>query len=118
MDNTIIGYVAASTSIIALISQFVHTIHTKTTVGLSLYRTILDSLSLFLWVTYAAQATDTPLMIATTFELLTSIGVCILILRHRNNTFIKVLNYTPPQTPPDDPKSVIIEIKPERRNSI
>ena len=118
MSNAIIGYVAASTSVIGLITQFVHTIHTKTTVGLSLYRTILDSLSLFLWLTYAVQATDTPLMIAASCELLTSVGICVLILHHRNNTFIKVLNYTPPQTPPDDPKSVIIEVKPERRNSI
>jgi len=118
MDNSIIGYVAASTSVIAFISQFVHTLHTKTTVGLSLYRTILDSLSLIFWVAYAMRASDTPLLLATSVELLTSVGVCIIILKHKNNTFVKVVNYTPPSSPPEDPKAIIIEVAPERRNSI
>ena len=118
MDTTIVGYVAASASVLGFGSQFVHTYRTKTISGLSMTKTVLDSVSLALWLAYAARLEDIPLLIATTFELLTSLAVLVIIFKHRRYIFIAVKDYTPPPTPPDSSNSVIIEVRPERRNSI
>jgi uncharacterized protein with PQ loop repeat len=109
METTVIGYFAASTSLIAFGSQFVHTIKTNTTAGLSLNRSIFDTISLGLWVIYAARLEDIPLLIATTFELVTSICVLVLIVKHRNYVFISVKDVTPPPSPPNEQITVIIE---------
>jgi uncharacterized protein with PQ loop repeat len=118
MELSVIGYLATSTSIIAFGSQFVHTIQTKSTAGLSLCRTVLDVVSLALWLFYAARSEDIPLLIATGCELVTSVSVCVLILKNRSVRFVSVKDYTPPPSPPSEPKSVIIEVAPERRNSV
>jgi len=118
MELNVIGYLATSTSIIAFGSQFVHTIKTKSTEGLSLYRTVLDVVSLALWLSYAARSEDIPLLIATGCELVTSLCVCVLIFKNRSAIFVSVKDYTPPPSPPSEPKSVIIEVAPERRNSV
>ena len=81
MELSIIGYLATSTSIIAFGSQFVHTIKTKSTEGLSLHRTVLDVVSLALWLSYAARSEDIPLLIATGCELVTSLCVCVSYLK-------------------------------------
>ena len=117
MENAVIGYFATSTSLIAFGSQFVHTIQSKTTAGLSLHRSILDIVSLSLWVIYAARLEDIPLLIATTCELVTSICVCAIIIKQRNTVFSSVKDYTPPPSPPSEPKFVIVEVK-DRRNSV
>ena len=118
MELSIIGYLATSTSLTAFGSQFIHTIQTKTTNGLSLYRTVLDVVSLALWLSYAARSEDIPLLIATGCELVTSLCVCVLIFKNRSDTFVSVKDYTPPPSPPNEPKSVVIEVLPERRNSV
>ncbi len=116
METSIIGYVATSTSVIGFGSQAFHTMKSKSTAGLSLYRTIFDFVSLGLWVYYAARVEDNPLLIATTFEFLLSgvIMVFIFKLRHKE---VAVKDYTPPPSPGSDPGS-LIEIKIERRNSV
>ena len=93
MDNNIIGYVAASTSVLAFGTQFVHTIRSGTTAGLSFPRTILDSVSLVLWVVYATRIEDLPLLIATSFEFVTSL--CVLIIRDRYKVWMFVKLETP-----------------------
>lgn len=120
MEYTVVGYLASSTSIIAFGSQLYHTIKTKTTAGLSLNRSIFDTISLALWVYYAARLEDIPLLIATSCELITSVGVIILIVKHRNHTLISVKDYTPPPSPPQNSVSdtIIIDVKSERRNSV
>lgn len=117
MENAVIGYFATSASLIAFGSQFIHTIQSKTTAGLSLNRSVLDIVSLCLWVLYAARLEDIPLLIATTCELVTSICVFALIIKHRNIVFTSVKDYTPPPSPPSEPKFVIVEVK-DRRNSV
>jgi uncharacterized protein with PQ loop repeat len=117
MENAVIGYFATSTSLIAFGSQFIHTIQSKTTAGLSLNRSVLDIVSLGLWVLYAARLEDIPLLIATTCELVTSICVLVIIVKHRTAVFSSVKDYTPPPSPPSEPKFVVIEVK-ERRNSV
>ena len=128
----ILGYGATSASIIAYASQFVHTIKTKSISGLSLNRTVLDTLSLALWVGYAARLEDIPLLTATSCELFMSLCVCILILRANRNkrvivgvTFNKVKEkekISPDSSrTPSDSDSFTISIKSERserRNSI
>jgi len=123
----ILGYGATSASIIAYASQFIHTIKTKSISGLSLNRTVLDTLSLALWVGYAARLEDIPLLTATSCELFMSLCVCILILKaNRNKTIIVGIDYnkTKDKTSPDssrtpsDSDSFTISIKSERRNSI
>jgi uncharacterized protein with PQ loop repeat len=118
MENEIIGFIATSASVIAFGSQFVYTLKTKTTAGISIYRTILDVASLTLWIAYAARLEDLPLLIATSCELTTSIALLFVILHNRKHLFALVKDYTPPPTPPNSEDFTIIEVKPERRNSI
>lgn len=128
MDNSIIGYAAATTSVIAFGTQFVHTLRSGTTAGLSLPRTVLDSVSLLLWVVYATRIEDHPLLIATSFEFLTSLCICVIIVRNRYQGWFFVKMRTPDATPVASPaesvgspaESVAIDISPDssvRRDS-
>jgi uncharacterized protein with PQ loop repeat len=121
MDNSIIGYAAATTSVVAFGTQFVHTIRSGTMVGLSLPRTVLDSVSLLLWVVYATRIEDHPLLIATSFEFLTSLCICVIIVRNRYQGCFFVKVNTPDATPVASPaESVVIDISPDssvRRDS-
>ena len=128
LGNSIIGYVAASVTIGAFSVQFFHTLKSGTIAGLSLNRTILDAISLLLWVVYAIRIDDNPLLIATSCEAFTCMCVCLVILRHYVYKDGKVSvtsspNHSPPLTPPPTPirkdslvdseaKYVIISIKP------
>ena len=112
--DSIIGFVAAGTSVCAFGSQFIHTLHKKTTAGISISRTVLDVISLVFWIAYAARLEDIPLLIATSFELSTGIAVLIIIIRNR--TQIKKI-HTPPQSSNNSEDSVTIEVK-VRRYSI
>jgi uncharacterized protein with PQ loop repeat len=124
----ILGYGATSASIIAYASQFVHTIKTKSISGLSLNRTVLDTVSLVLWVGYAARLEDIPLLTATSCELFMSLCVCILILKaNRNKTVIVGIDFNKIKISPDSSRSpsesdsFTISVKSERserRNSI
>lgn len=119
--DAIIGYVAASVSILAFGSQFIHTLKTKTTAGLSLQRSALDIVSLVIWLGYAARVDDIPLLAATATELCTSVAVFAIIVRARAHVFSTVKDYTPPATPPMDPTApehAVIEIRPARRASV
>ena len=98
--DSIIGYTAASASIIGFGSQFIHTYRTKTVSGISITRTLFDTLSLALWLAYAARSEDIPLLIATTFELITSTAVLVIVMKHRRYIFITVKDDTPPPSPP------------------
>jgi uncharacterized protein with PQ loop repeat len=118
MENEIIGFIATSASVIAFGSQFVYTLKTKTTAGISIYRTILDVASLTLWIAYAARLEDLPLLIATSCELTTSIALLFVILHNRKHLFALVKDYTPPPTPPNSEDCCVIDVRPERRNSI
>jgi hypothetical protein len=126
MDNNIIGYVAATTSVLAFGTQFVHTIRSGTTAGLSFPRTILDSVSLLLWVVYATRIEDLPLLIATSFEFVTSLCVCVLIIRNRYNVWLFVKLNTPDTTPSPTPaispsESIAIDVSLDssiRRDSV
>ena len=82
MSTTIIGYSAASVSMIAFGTQFVHTIRCGSIEGISVGRTVLDTISLVLWVAYATRVEDIPLLIATGCELFLSLCVCAIILKH------------------------------------
>jgi uncharacterized protein with PQ loop repeat len=128
LGNSIIGYVAASVTIGAFTVQFYHTLQSGTIAGLSLNRTILDAISLLLWVVYAIRIDDNPLLIATSCEAFTCLCVCLVILKHYVYRDGKVsvtssLNQSPTLTPPSTPirkdsldtteaKYVIISIKP------
>jgi len=78
-----LGYAAASTTIVAFGSQFIHTIRTNTIEGVSVYRSILDTVSLTLWVFYATRNDDNPLLIATGCELILSLCICLLLMKHQ-----------------------------------
>ena len=82
MNNQIIGYVAAATTLAAFGTQFVHTVRSGTVEGVSLTRSVFDSISLALWALYATRIDDNPLLIATGGELFLSLCVCSLILKH------------------------------------
>lgn len=121
MDDSIIGYAAATTSVVAFGIQFVHTIRSGTTAGLSLPRSVLDSVSLLLWVVYATRIEDHPLLIATSFEFLTSLCVCVIIVRNRYRGWFFVKLNTPDVSPSSSQaESVAIDISPDssvRRDS-
>lgn len=140
LGNSIIGYVAASVTIGAFTVQFYHTLQSGTIAGLSLNRTILDAISLLLWVVYAIRIDDNPLLIATSCEAFTCLCVCLVILKHYvyrdgkgsvtsslnhspNHSPNQSSNHSPTLTPPSTPvrkdslveseaKYVIISIKP------
>ena len=82
MATEIIGYSAASISVIAFGAQFIHTLRCGSVEGLSLGRTVFDTVSLVLWVAYATRVEDIPLLIATGCELILCLCVCAIILRH------------------------------------
>jgi uncharacterized protein with PQ loop repeat len=117
METNVIGYIATSTSVIGFGSQVYHTYKTQTTAGMSLSRTIFDTLSLGLWVYYATRVNDNPLLIATTFECLLSCIILGCLLKDKRVS-IAIKDYTPPPSPPSDPGSMTIEVKIDRRNSI
>ena len=108
--DSVIGYSAASVSIVAFGSQFYHTVRSGTVEGLSLNRSVFDTISLLLWVAYATRIDDIPLLIATSCELVMSLSVCVAILKHyrRSASILPLKNSTPdpspPSTPPDNPK--------------
>ena len=107
--DSVIGYSAAGVSIVAFGSQFYHTVRSGTVAGLSLNRSVFDTISLLLWVAYATRIDDIPLLIATSCELVMSLSICLAILRHcRGSSSILPLKNTPdpspPSTPPDQPK--------------
>ena len=81
--DKILGYAAASTTILAFGSQFIHTVRSKTIEGVSVSRSVLDTVSLTLWVLYATRIDDNPLLIATGCELFLSLCVCLLLMKHR-----------------------------------
>jgi uncharacterized protein with PQ loop repeat len=126
METTIVGFAATSSSVLAFGSQFYHTLQSRTTTGLSVYRTIFDVISLALWVYYAARVEDNPLLIATALELFTSACVCIILFKKRKNSvlplFEKGYGYSPPPSPLSDPKSqtedISVIVIPSRRYSI
>ena len=82
MSEALIGYSAASVSIVAFGTQFIHTLRCSSIEGISIGRTLLDTVSLGLWVAYATRVEDIPLLIATGCELMLSLCVCAIILRH------------------------------------
>lgn len=82
MSEAIIGYSAASVSIVAFGTQFIHTLRCSSIEGISIGRTVFDTVSLGLWVAYATRVEDIPLLIATGCELMLSLCVCAIILRH------------------------------------
>ena len=117
METNVIGYIATSTSVIGFGSQVYHSFKTRTTAGMSFSRTIFDTLSLGLWVYYAARVNDNPLLIATAFECFLSAIIFGFLMKHRRQA-VAVKDYTPPPSPPSDPGSMIIEVKIDRRNSV
>jgi hypothetical protein len=117
MERSVVGFIATTTSVAAFGSQFIHTVYSKTTEGISIYRTVFDSISLCLWVYYAAREEDNPLLIATAFELLCSISLLGLIIKNKNTVFSAVKDYTPPPSPPSEPKFITVEVR-DRRNSV
>jgi uncharacterized protein with PQ loop repeat len=108
--ESVIGYSAAGVSIVAFGSQFYHTVRSGTVKGLSINRSILDTLSLLLWVAYATRIDDIPLLIATSCELVMSLSICVAILSHCRGSaqILPLKNSTPdpspPSTPPNSPK--------------
>jgi uncharacterized protein with PQ loop repeat len=116
--NAILGYFAASASILAFGSQFVYTLKSQTTAGLSLSRSAFDTVSLVLWLGYAARVDDIPLLIATATELFTCVGVLVLIIKSKRHVFSAVKDYTPPPTPPDHSEEIRIDVRSARRASI
>jgi uncharacterized protein with PQ loop repeat len=83
MSTDIIGYSAASISVIAFGAQFFHTLRCGSVEGLSLGRTIFDTVSLVLWVAYATRVEDIPLLIATSCELVMCMCVAALIVQEK-----------------------------------
>lgn len=120
MNNLILGYVASSTSLLAFGSQFMHTIRTKTTDGLSIQRTIFDSLSLALWVAYATRVEDIPLLIAVALELAASLGLIGAIVWNKREIYFFKKEVTPPSTPQQrlSEEHILVEVDLPRRNSV
>ena len=88
MSTDIIGYSAASVSVIAFGAQFIHTIRCGSVEGLSLGRTIFDTVSLVLWVAYATRVEDIPLLIATSCELVMCMCIAALIVKEKLGVFV------------------------------
>jgi len=82
-SNQIIGYTASGTTVVAYGIQFIHIVRCGSVEGISLPRTLLDTVSLALWVLYATRIEDFPLLIATACELLMSLCVGIIVVTHR-----------------------------------
>ena len=82
MATQIIGYTASGVTIVAFGVQFLHTIQCGTIEGVSLSRTVLDTVSLSVWVLYATRTEDYPLLIASSCELFLSLCVGLLVLNH------------------------------------
>ena len=122
METITIGYFATSASVIAFGSQFIYIIRAKTIDGISIHRSMMDVVSLILWTAYAARLEDIPLLIATSCELFTSIGILILVLshnRHKTGQIIALDNNSTLETEKTEqiqPIEIVTII--DRRNSI
>jgi len=116
MATQIIGYTASGVTIVAFGVQFLHTIQCGTIEGVSLSRTVLDTVSLSVWVLYATRTEDLPLLIATSCELFLSACVFLLVLKH---AYTKTSCIKPPS---GDHVAITIRKEPltaiPRRNSI
>jgi uncharacterized protein with PQ loop repeat len=88
MSVELIGYSAASISVIAFGAQFIHTLRCGSVEGLSLSRTIFDTVSLALWVAYATRVEDIPLLIATSCELIMCMCVAVLIMKEKIGVYV------------------------------
>lgn len=117
LANQLIGYTASGTTIVAYGLQFFHILRCGTVEGISLPRTLLDTASLALWVLYATRIEDIPLLIATSCELLVSLCVASIILRHRCYPLQKeqhvIQDWTPSKGAPAQSTEVcVIYVKP------
>ena len=115
MENTSIGFLAASTSVLAFGLQFVHILKSKSTAGISVYRSILDVISLVLWIAYAARLEDVPLLIATSFELTTGGALLFIVIYNRRSMAI-IKDFTPPTSTEPSEDSVSIEVRARSRS--
>lgn len=88
MATDIIGYSAASISVIAFGTQFLYTLRCGSVEGLSLGRTVFDTVSLVLWVAYATRVEDIPLLIATSCELVMCMCIAVLIVKEKMGIYI------------------------------
>lgn len=117
MPTHAIGYIATATSVVGFTTQIAHTVRSKTLDGLSLWRTALDVLGLTLWICYATRLEDIPLLIATSFEFLASIGVCAVVIRQRCRSRMRIKDLTPPNSSPTSSQeessgSCVIDVRP------
>jgi len=111
LANQLIGYTASGTTIVAYGLQFFHILRCGTVEGISLPRTLLDTASLALWVLYATRIEDIPLLIATSCELLVSLCVASIILRHRcRPSQLVVKDWIPPKGTSKGPKAHSTEV--------
>lgn len=113
-----IGYLASAASLLGFSAQLVHTMRSQTIAGLSISRTTLDVVGLALWICYATRLEDIPLLIATSFELLASMGIFVVVLRHRCGP-PRIKDITPPNSSPtssptrsEEDIPCVIEVRP------
>ena len=110
MESSSIGFIAASASVLAFGSQFVHILKNKTTAGISIYRSVLDIISLVLWIAYSARLEDIPLLIATSFELTTGVGLLIIVIYNRKK-LAEIKSVTPSNSRTNTTEDSVVEVR-------
>ena len=78
----ILGYVAGVLVVGSLLPQFIKSWRTKSTKDISLWRYIIYSVGLVLWIAYAALIGSGPVAVTNSVGLLLALGILYLKLRY------------------------------------
>ncbi|AXY01976.1 glutathione synthetase [Vibrio alfacsensis] len=82
INETILGYIAATCTTCAFIPQVMHILKTKDTSSISLGMYTIFILGVFLWMTYGFIVADLPVMLANAITLLLASIIWGIKIRH------------------------------------
>ena len=78
----ILGYVAGILVVISLLPQTIKSWRTKSTKDLSLWRYIIYSIGLILWITYAAIIHNGPVAVMNGIGLILALSILFMKIKH------------------------------------
>ncbi len=82
INETVLGYIAATCTTCAFIPQVMHILKTKDTSSISLGMYTIFIMGVFLWMTYGFIVGDLPVMIANAITLLLASIIWIIKIKH------------------------------------
>lgn len=91
INETLLGYIAATCTTCAFIPQVMHILKTKDTSSISLGMYSIFIMGVFLWMVYGFIVSDLPVMIANAITLLLASIIWFIKIKHTLNNKHKAL---------------------------